>query len=223
MKSSQPPHHALTSRGSPGLRVRAFALRFSPEQLRPQTLKFPGMGQGKSSWPPLRRGCGRRASGIQPGSRRVPATGRPRTPTPWGLGKGRAAPPCSPSDGEMWPFTHAFQCQPLNHCLRACAQGYSPSRPTKPPPPPPGTSGAEPPLPPPRPRGREARSLRSGRLVRCAPAAFLSPSVSVSPFVGPKALSPGRGIRRLAVQTHQETSSSSLPYGKMDGSEEHRL
>lgn len=140
----------------------------------------------------------------------------PRNPHPRGLG-GRegAGASRSPSDGEMWPFTFTLQCQPLNHCLRARAQGCSPSRPpTKPPPPPPEARAPSIPTPPRLdPRGREDREGPAPRLVRCAPAAFLFPSVSVSPFFCPKAVSPGRGIQRLAVQTHQETSSS-LPYGK---------
>ena len=50
----------------------------------------------------------------------------------------------SPSDGEMWPFTFTLQCQPLNHCLRARAQGCSPRRPPTKPPPPPRTRAQSP-------------------------------------------------------------------------------
>lgn len=46
----------------------------------------------------------------------------PSGPRPWGKGR----PGGSPPDGEMWPFTFTLQCQPLNHCLRARAQGCSP-------------------------------------------------------------------------------------------------
>lgn len=72
-----------------------------------------------------------------------PGRGQPELPTraPGGLG-GRegASASRSPSDDEMWPFTFTLQCQPLNHCLGARAQGCSPScLPTKPPP---GTRGA---------------------------------------------------------------------------------
>lgn len=201
-----------------GLRLSDSPLK----QLRaPDRLTSPDRnGSGKRCWasgfpPPARlRPQGLRDSaGISAGARDRPI---PRTPHLRGLG-GRegAGASRSPSDGEMWPFTFTLQCQPLNHCLRARAQGCSRSRPpTKPPPPPPGTRAPSlSPPPRPDPRGREDREGPAPRLVRCAPAAFLFPSVSVSPFFCPKALSPGRGIQRLSVQTHQETSTS-LPYGK---------
>lgn len=162
-----------------GLRLSDSPLK----QLRaPDRLSSPDRnGSGKRSWasgfpPPARlRPQGLRDSaGISAGARDRPL---PRTPHPRGLG-GRegAGASRSPSDGEMWPFTFTLQCQPLNHCLRARAQGCSPSRPpTKPPPPPPPRTRAPSPPPPPRPprprRPGRARSppgaLRPRRLPLC--------------------------------------------------------
>lgn len=217
------PHPVLTSRGSlrsPG--CGPLSLRFSPEAASgPRSLNFPRYERVRKEVLGVRlpSSGAAAAAGPQGFSRDLggcPRQADPPHPPPRGLG-GRegAGASRSPSDGEMWPFTFTLQCQPLNHCLRARAQGCSRSRPpTKPPPPPPGTRAPSlSPAPRPDPRGREDPEGPAPRLVRCAPAAFLFPSVSVSPFFCPKALSPGRGIQRLSVQTHQETSSS-LPYGK---------
>lgn len=162
-----------------GLRLSDSPLK----QLRaPDRLSSPDRnGSEKRSWasgfpPPARlRPQGLRDSaGISAGARDRPL---PRTPHPRGLGRREGAGASrSPSDGEMWPFTFTLQCQPLNHCLRARAQGCSPSRPpTKPPPPPPPRTRAPSPPPPPRPprprRPGRARSppgaLRPRRLPLC--------------------------------------------------------
>lgn len=94
--------------------------------------------------PPHPGGPGRGAAGaapaLGPGSREG---GQERPPAPRrGLG-GRAGAGAagSPSDGEMWPFTFTLQCQHLNHCRSARAQGCSRAAANKAaagPPPPPG-------------------------------------------------------------------------------------
>ena len=117
------------------------------------------------------------------GSREVSATAPYPHPLRGLGGREGAGASRSPSDGEMWPFTFTLQCQPLNHCLRARAQGCSPSRqPTKPPLllplRPPGTRAPSPP-PPGRP-GRDGSWPRRRRPRSNPP--FLSLSFPPPPY-----------------------------------------
>lgn len=118
---------------------RALGLRFSTPLLKPlweevregailggprEAPRKGGAALGPSSGTQPRAGRRLPAAGIQ-GLGRV-CGGEPPTRSRRGLG-GRegAGASGSPSDGEMWPFTFTLQCQHLNHCLRARAQGCS--------------------------------------------------------------------------------------------------
>lgn len=162
-------------------------------------------GQGHGTWPP---GCG--DPGTGPGSREVLAKAPPPSPLRALGGREGAGASGSPSDGEMWPFTFTLQCQHLNHCLCARAQGCSPASRQQ--------ShrhrchlglwaqrrGAPPPPQVPR---------RTGLLASSLPPPFLSsfflPSLLFPLFWGGvggslKDLSQGPGGHRVTTQTHQE-------------------
>lgn len=167
----------------------------------PEHLASPNSnGSGKEVlgvWHPSSGAAG--AQGFRPGSKEVPATA-PHT-HPRGLG-GREGSGASraPSDGEMWPFTFTLQCQPLNHCLSARAQGCSRRRPPTKPPPPPRTRAQSPAQP-----RRPGRDGSRPRLLRplCLPLSCCH-CLSLSLNFYPKDLSPGPGSHRVPAQTHQE-------------------
>lgn len=121
-------------------------------------------GWGARSQPPC---CG---SGTGPGrAGEVPARAPARASGPWGRGREGAGASGSPSDGEMWPFTFTLQCQHLNHCLRARAQGCSEPAANK-------AAAWDP--------GRPAASPhpKNPRKDLAAPSAFLFPSLPFTSF-----------------------------------------
>lgn len=213
------PHRLLASRQS--RRSSGFGpwpLNFSPEAaLGPETVEPSSVvpehlaspnsnGSGKEAlgvWHPSSGAAG--AQGFRPGSKEVPATA-PHT-HPRGLG-GREGAGASraPSDGEMWPFTFTLQCQPLNHCLSARAQGCSRRRPPTEPPPPPRTRAQSPAQP-----RRPGRDGSRPRLLRplCLP---LSCCLCLSQFLSQGLIS---GTRQpQGPGPNSPRTSSSLFYGR---------
>lgn len=96
-------------------------------------------------------------------------------------GRAEAGAAGSPSDGEMWPFTFTLQCQHLNHCRSARAQGCSREAANK--------AAAGPPPPPGRPEeGTPAAPRRTPRLPLRAPSpsssSFSLSLLSQSPILG---------------------------------------
>lgn len=198
-----PLHHPLLPEtDSPGC-----ALGFRPSVLNsPPEAPLGGDQGGSHPWRSQEAALGpsSRTGGGDSGT----GPGLGRRASRWGLG-GRegAGASGSPSDGEMWPFTFTLQCQHLNHCLRARAQGcWEPASDKAAPAPLPGTPRpAEP--PPPFSRTPPPFSLRA--FLPCPFPSFLS---LLFPLygVGLKDLSQGPGGHGVLAQITERPGFSFL-------------
>lgn len=172
------PGAARRGRPSPGV---PSALSLPPRRAREG-------GAGAAGSPPPA------AWGLGPGSGE---RGEERPPAPRrGLG-GRAGAGAagSPSDGEMWPFTFTLQCQHLNHCRSARAQGCSGAAANKAAagPPPPAAGKA---------RGGDARGPSAVPLPS-SPPPFRCLLFILALFVVPRPVS-GTRLPQCPLPTHQE-------------------